>query len=165
VNVSPRKAHLDTDARGKRHASRSGTPRGVKPADNVPTSLSRTKTRATPAIYADERNLRLKRRKLEQVKWLIHLAQKGGCLCLAAHTSARGISRTHPAQSRQATDRENTSTRNWGTLTPLHPETGRENASTRNRGRRQRNSQMPCCNDVDTVKVCQGKTFDERNNG
>jgi len=75
--VSSEKTHLDTDARGMRHASRSGTRGGVKPADNVPTSLSRTKTRATPAVYADERNLCVKRRKLEQVKWLIHLAQKG----------------------------------------------------------------------------------------
>jgi hypothetical protein len=64
-----------------------------------------------------------------------------------------------------ATDRENTFTRNWGTLTPLHPEMGCENASTRDRGRRQRNSQMPRCNGVDTVKVCQGKMLDERNNG
>jgi hypothetical protein len=45
-----------TDARGKRYASKSDTLRGVKPADNIPTSLSRTKTRATPAGYADERN-------------------------------------------------------------------------------------------------------------
>jgi len=52
---------------GKRSALRSGTPRGGKPEDLVPTSLSRTKTRATPAVYVHERNLRLKRRKLEQV--------------------------------------------------------------------------------------------------
>jgi hypothetical protein len=97
VNVLPEKAHLDTDARGKRHASEDGIFRGVKPADNVPTSLSRTKRRATPVIYADERNLCLKRRKLEQVKWLIHLAQKGRCPCLVAHKSARGISHEHPA--------------------------------------------------------------------
>jgi hypothetical protein len=97
VNVSSEKTHLDTDARGKRHASRSGTPGGVKPEDLVPTSLSRTKRRATPAVEASERNLCLKRRKLEQVKWLIHLAQKGRCLCLAAHKSAKGISRVHPA--------------------------------------------------------------------
>ena len=97
MNVSPGKAHLDTDARGKRSALGSGTPQGGKPEDLVLTSLSRTKTRATPVIYADERNLRLKRRKLEQVKWLIHLAQKGRCLCLAIHKTARGISRIHPA--------------------------------------------------------------------
>jgi hypothetical protein len=68
-----------------------------KPEDLVPTSLSQTKTRATPAIYADERNLCVKRRKLEQVKWLTHLAQKGRCLCLVAHKSTRGISRVRPA--------------------------------------------------------------------
>ena len=42
-----------------------------------------------------------------------------------------------PGVKQAATDRLNTSTRNWGTLTLLDPETGCENASTRDRGRRQ----------------------------
>src|SRR5215469_7690997 len=97
MNVLPEKAHLDTNARGKRSASRNGTPRGGKPADNVPESWSRTKRRATPAIYADARNLCLKRRKLEQVKPADTLGQKGRGLCLVAHKSARGISHAPPA--------------------------------------------------------------------
>ncbi len=71
---------------------RSGTPQGVESADDAPISLSRTKTRATPAIYADERNLCSKRRKLEQVKPAETLDPKGKVWRLAAHKSARDIS-------------------------------------------------------------------------
>jgi len=39
VNVSPRKAHQENDARGGWHALRRGTPQGVKPTDNAPQSL------------------------------------------------------------------------------------------------------------------------------
>src|SRR6266568_3554636 len=63
----------------------------------------------------------------------------------------------------------------YGSLKHVHTELGNsdtafarkgcENASTRDRGRRQRSSQRPCGNGVDTAKVCQGKTLDERNNG
>src|ERR1700719_1632648 len=72
---------------------------------------------------------------------------------------------THaPGVKQAATDRCNTSTRNWGTLTPPHPETGCENASTRDRGRRRRSNRTLSCNGEDKVKVRQGKTLDERKN-
>src|SRR5713101_8236587 len=70
-----------------------------------------------------------------------------------------------PGVKQAATDRVNTSTRNWGTLTPPCPATGCEHASTRDRGRRQRSSPMPVCNGLDKTKDCQGKTLDERNKG
>jgi hypothetical protein len=57
-----------------------------------------------------------------------------------------------PGVKQAATDRCNTSTRNWGTLIPLHPATGCENANTRDRGRRCRSSQKPYCNGRDRVK-------------
>ena len=59
---------MDSGVRGTQHASRCGTPWGVKPADNGPASVSHTMDdRPTPATYADERNLR-KRRNSKQVK-------------------------------------------------------------------------------------------------
>jgi hypothetical protein len=60
---------------------------GVKPADNVPTVRSRTdKLRATPATYADERNLRLKRREFRQVKTAETLDQNGDGVCASLLT-------------------------------------------------------------------------------
>ncbi len=58
---------VDSGVRGTQHASRHGTPWGVKPADNGPASVSHTADdRTTPATYADERNQR-KRRNSRQV--------------------------------------------------------------------------------------------------
>ena len=63
-----RELRVDSGVRGTQHASRHGTPWGVKPADNGPASVSHTADdRTTPATYADERNLR-KRRNSRQVK-------------------------------------------------------------------------------------------------
>jgi hypothetical protein len=46
---------MDSGVRGTQHASRRGTPWGVKPVDNVPTSASHTADeRATPVAYADD---------------------------------------------------------------------------------------------------------------
>jgi hypothetical protein len=71
---------LDSDVRGKRHASKNGILRGVKPADNVPNIWSQPERSATPAIYADERNLCLKRRENREVKVAETLRPKGqGC--------------------------------------------------------------------------------------
>src|SRR5215475_2799847 len=51
---SRRELCVDSGVRGTQHASRRGTPWGVKPVDNGPTSASHTADeRATPAIYAD----------------------------------------------------------------------------------------------------------------
>jgi hypothetical protein len=45
---------VDSGVRGTQHASRRGTPWGVKPVDNGPTSASHTADeRTTPATYAD----------------------------------------------------------------------------------------------------------------
>ena len=55
-----------------------GTPQGTKPADNVPTIRVETERNAIPAIYADAKNLRLKRRHELQVKSTDTLAQKNG---------------------------------------------------------------------------------------
>jgi hypothetical protein len=78
--------------RGKWHALRSGTPQGVKPTDNVPTVRSRTdKHRATPATYADKRNLRLKRREFEQVKAAETLDQNGDGVCASLLTHQWGF--------------------------------------------------------------------------
>jgi hypothetical protein len=68
---------MSNGVRGKRHALSDGIAQGVKPADNVLTLLAERNGRATPVAYADERNLRLKRRKYQEVKWLKHLAQNG----------------------------------------------------------------------------------------
>ena len=101
MNVSPREAHQENDARGKWHASRSGTPWGVKPTDNVPTIRSRTdKQRATPATYADERNLRLKRREFDQVKAVDTLDQKVTVYVPHCLHIDEGSSTKHPAESR-----------------------------------------------------------------
>src|SRR5215468_10264892 len=52
---SRRELRVDSGVRGTQHASRRGTPWGVKPVDNGPTSASHTADeRATPAIYADD---------------------------------------------------------------------------------------------------------------
>src|SRR5215510_8689152 len=65
---SRRELRVDSGIRGTQHASRCGTPWGVKPADNGPASVSHTMDdRPTPATYADERNLR-KRRNSRQVE-------------------------------------------------------------------------------------------------
>ena len=46
---------MDSGVRGTQHASRRGTPWGVKPVDNGPASASHTADdRATPATYADD---------------------------------------------------------------------------------------------------------------
>ena len=51
---SRRELRVDSGVRGTQHASRRGTPWGVKPVDNGSTSASHTADeRATPAIYAD----------------------------------------------------------------------------------------------------------------
>src|SRR5882762_3537217 len=51
---SRRELRVDSGVRGTQHASRRGTPWGVKPVDNGPTSASHTADeRATPAIEAD----------------------------------------------------------------------------------------------------------------
>ena len=71
--------------------------------------------------YADERNLRLKRRKLEQVKWLIHLAQKGMVPMPCCSQISEGCLMRALGVKQAATDRENTFTRNWGTLKLLYP--------------------------------------------
>ena len=51
---SRRELRVDSGVRGIQHASRRGTPWGVKPVDNGPTSASHTAAdRATPVTYAD----------------------------------------------------------------------------------------------------------------
>src|SRR5215831_2613657 len=51
---SRRELRVDSGVRGTQHASRHGTPWGVKPVDNGLTSASHTADdRATPATYAD----------------------------------------------------------------------------------------------------------------
>jgi hypothetical protein len=68
--------YLSSGTRGKWPASSSGTAGGGKPTDNVPDGSSRKSHRATPAIYADERNLR-KRRYYRRGKWLTPSSQNG----------------------------------------------------------------------------------------
>ena len=68
---------MDSNVRGKRHALKNGILQSVKPADNVPTFVNRTQTRATPATYVDERNLCLKRRDPKEVKAVETLRPKG----------------------------------------------------------------------------------------
>src|SRR6266699_467619 len=80
-----------------------------------------TETRATPATYADERNLRLKRREFEQVKSAETLDQMGKvCVPHRLHID-EGSSTRHPVYSRRATGCANTFTRNWGTLKLHYP--------------------------------------------
>ena len=52
---SRRELRVDSGVRGTQHASRRGTPWGVKPVDNRLASTSHTADdRATPATYADD---------------------------------------------------------------------------------------------------------------
>ena len=52
---SRRELRVDSGVRGTQHASRRGTPWGVKPVDNGPASASHTADdRATPVAYADD---------------------------------------------------------------------------------------------------------------
>ena len=54
-DCSQRELRVDSGVRGTQHASRRGTPWGVKPVDNVPASASHTAAdRATPVAYADD---------------------------------------------------------------------------------------------------------------
>ena len=53
---SRRELRMDSGVRGTQHASRRGTPWGMKPVDNVPASTSHTVDDwATPVAYADEK--------------------------------------------------------------------------------------------------------------
>ena len=55
-DCSQRELRMDSGVRGTQHASRRGTPWGVKPVDNVPASTSHTVDDwATPVAYADEK--------------------------------------------------------------------------------------------------------------
>ena len=65
--------HLDSDGGVKRHASRSGTLRGVRPEDLVPISGTDRGDGANSAIYADARNLCWKRRDDKEVKAVHYL--------------------------------------------------------------------------------------------
>ena len=56
------------DAKGMQRASDCGTIGGTKPADNARNLPASRETGATLAIYADERNPRLKHRKCKQAK-------------------------------------------------------------------------------------------------
>jgi len=54
-DCSQRELRVDSGVRGTQHASRRGTPWGVKPVDNGPASASHTADdRATPVAYADD---------------------------------------------------------------------------------------------------------------
>lgn len=54
-DCSQRELRVDSGVRGTQHASRRGTPWGVKPVDNVPASASHTADDwTTPATYADD---------------------------------------------------------------------------------------------------------------
>ena len=75
--------YLSSGTRGKRPTSSSGTVGGGKPADNVPDGSSQKGHRATPATYADERNLR-KRRYYRRGKWVPRQIK---CACLLFLTS------------------------------------------------------------------------------
>ena len=59
---------LSSDMRIEWPASRSGTPRGGKPTDKDPNLRAECGEGANPVPYADERNLRLKRRQREVAK-------------------------------------------------------------------------------------------------
>jgi hypothetical protein len=57
--------------RTERPASTGGTGGGGKPADNEPDLQAKCGKGASPVPYADERNLRLKRRQREVAKWAV----------------------------------------------------------------------------------------------
>src|SRR6266511_1289865 len=59
---------MSNDAKGTQRASDRGTIWGTKPADNARNPPARRETGATLAVYADERNPRLKCRNLRQAK-------------------------------------------------------------------------------------------------
>jgi len=117
--------------------------------------------RATPATYADEwgvalrRNLR-KRRYYRRGKWLIPSSQKARRL---AHWFLSPMSAIPLPARRKAGS--------YGLLSLLDGKSGnahiasarksRENASGRESGRRRRSNQMLFCNGGDRVKVRQGR--------
>src|SRR6266498_4833886 len=59
---------MSNDAKGTQRASDCGTIGGTKPVDNARNLPAKRETGATLAIYADERNPRLKHRNLQQAK-------------------------------------------------------------------------------------------------
>src|SRR2546425_5942591 len=68
-SVTQKESCLSSDMRTERPASRSGTLRGGKPADNEPDLRARKAGKgASPVPSADERNLCLKRRQREVAK-------------------------------------------------------------------------------------------------
>ena len=148
---------MSNGTRGEWPAPSSGTAGGGKPADKVSTDSSLKEP------VGDLCNLcrpgcenrvgtRLECRNPEQVKRLIHLNQNGRAVIPVAVQSTGNCSHIRPAESRQL---RVAFTSLFGTreLSYHLVRKGRENAGVWERGRRQRSSQRPGCNDQDRVKV------------
>src|SRR5260221_10325580 len=82
---------------------------------------------------------------------------KGKVVASTTSDVLRAVSTLHPAYSRLLKETI-IATDGTGELSHRLTLRGRENASGRERRRRRRSSQMPGCNDLDTVKVRQGKS-------
>jgi hypothetical protein len=114
--------------------------------------------------YADARNLRLRRRDVRQVKVAETPGPKWTVGVCRAINRADVVS-DPPGVKQAAMGYFQLSHGNWGTLTPLSLARGREKASVWESGQRRRSNQTPRGNGVDKVKVRQGKTRDDGNNG
>src|SRR5262245_2077310 len=88
---------MSNDAKGTQRASDCGTIGGTKPADNARPLPARWETGATLAIYADERNPRLKRRKCRQAKLADTPDPNGTMPAWLSEGADQDYSAVHPA--------------------------------------------------------------------
>jgi hypothetical protein len=120
---------------------------------------------ATLAIYADERNPRLKCRKCNQAKLADTPDPNGKMPAWRSEGADQDYSTAHPVYRGQLRI-ANTSPIGTGELPHRSARApGRETASARRGGRRRRSSQMPGCNGQDRVKVRLGKPNQTDANG
>ena len=157
---------MDSGVRGTQHASRRGTPWGVKPANNVPASANHTWMTGLPLRpMLTMRNL-WKRRNSKQVKVADTPGPKGKAEDMRALSSRMCCPETARRRAGSYGSLERLLWWNWGTPMPFDPQKwDAKMPAVRTGGRRQRNSQTPSCNGPDRVKDCQGKPVKMEANG
>lgn len=151
---------MNNGMRAMQRASDGGNVWGTKPVNKrAAVTQPRDTDRTSPATYAYERNLCLKRRNWCGVKSGCHTPDPKGERRWACHVSS--LVGVVPNIARRRGGR-------YGLLSALALELGNpytamptsvgcENASMRAGGRRRRSSQMPGCNGPDRVKARQAR--------
>ena len=148
---------MNNGVRSTWRAFTSGTREGAKPRDKSSATRShKLVDRPDLVPMVTKRNLRMDR-ECQQVKWLIHLTQKGWCQVLPdglwryVVPSAPGLQQAPKGTSiRRAS-------RNLGSPIPPCLFGGRENASVWEGWHRRRSSPTPGCSGLDMVQDRQEK--------